>query len=646
LIRNKESEAPDRMRRVNCCTGNKGGPPEGASGNFAFPWRFEAGKAREIFRLPLFLCWCLIVSTSVNAATAKRVLLPYSNGWNYPFLASVDTISEQPLPRRSASRLREPTIWASWIVAGVLVIVVLCVVLRTLVANLVQRRKAEWLRETEERMKLAANAAEMCLWELDFATDRVWIVGPLAEHIPHNDQNNRDLAQVVQGIHPGDQNRVAAALIRARTGKGDFESIHRRLLPDGKTIWVSAQGRVQCDYARKPLRMRGISMDITARREAEKRASESEVRFLVMANAAPIIMWAAGPDKSNTFCNQAWLDFTGRPLEQQLGYGWAESLHPEDRARCQKLYEDAFDARQPFTTIYRARRHDGQYRWVSDHGVPHYDAEEKFLGYIGSCVDITEQKRAEEEAVRSREELAHVSRVATVAELGGALAHELNQPLTAILSNAQAAIRCLDSSPAKIGELREILTDIADDDRRAGEVIVRMRAMLRKDNAQMALEDLNEIVHEVLGLLHSELLIRKVKTITNLAPQLLPVIGDRVRLQQVLLNLVINACDAMADVPQAERQITIRTEEAADGLVQVSVSDRGSGFPASDSEEMFQAFRTTKPNGLGLGLVVCRSIIDSHGGRLSVNNNDTRGATVRFSLKTHSTGTLHAKTGL
>src|SRR5262249_4603762 len=148
-------------------------------------------------------------------------------------------------------------------------------------------------------------------------------------------------------------------------------------------------------------------------------------------------------------------------------------------------------------------RHDGQYRWISDHGVPRYDQEQNFLGYIGSCVDVTEKKRAEEEAQRTREELAHVSRVSTLAELGGALAHELNQPLAVMLSNAQAAMRSLDSGPAKVGELREILRDIADEDRRAGEVIVRMRAMLRKENAQMAAEGLNEIVHEVLSLLRS-----------------------------------------------------------------------------------------------------------------------------------------------
>src|SRR5262249_21156094 len=143
-------------------------------------------------------------------------------------------------------------------------------------------------------------------------------------------------------------------------------------------------------------------------------------------------------DKSCTFCNQAWLNFTGRPLEEQLGYGWAESLHPEDRAGCMKTYTEAFEARQPFTHEYRVRRHDGQYRWVSGYAVPRYDAQHNFLGYFGSCVDVTEKKEAEDEAQRSREELAHVSRVSVLGELAGSLAHELNQPLTAILSNAAA----------------------------------------------------------------------------------------------------------------------------------------------------------------------------------------------------------------
>jgi PAS domain S-box-containing protein len=380
-------------------------------------------------------------------------------------------------------------------------------------------------------------------------------------------------------------------------------------------------------------------MDITARKEAEERARESEGRFLVMANSALVIMWATGPDKSCTFCNQAWLDFTGRPLEEQLGDGWTESIHQEDRAGCVKIYVEAFDARQPFTMEYRVRRHDGQYRWISDHGVPRFDPEQKFLGYIGSCVDITEQKRAEEEALRMREELAHVSRVSTLAELGGALAHELNQPLTAILSNAQAAARFLDSEHANIGELREILNDIAQEDRRAGEVIVRMRAMLKKEDARMAPEDVNEIVRDVLSMLRSELLIRKVMPITHLTPELPLVRGDRVRLQQVLMNLIVNACDAMSAVPPPERQITIQSGGAEDGFVQISVADRGAGFSVKNSDEMFEAFHTTKPDGLGLGLVICRSIIESHGGRLSVSNNNDRGATVRFTVRTENGST-------
>jgi PAS domain S-box-containing protein len=547
-------------------------------------------------------------------------------------------ISEDRLPRGSVVKFRERTIWGrygSWIIAGVSVFVIQGVLIAALVANLVRRRKAERsLRESEERMKLAACAAEMALWELDLTTDRVWVAGPLAERIGQKDRDNTHFTQVFQGIHPDDQNRVATALAKAREGKGDFESVHRRLLPDGKIIWVTARGRVEFDQPHKPVRMRGISMDITARKEAEERARECEGRFLVMANSAPVLMWAAGPDKSCTFCNQAWLDFTGRPLERELGNGWTESLHPEDRAGCVKLYVESFDARQPFTVEYRVRRHDGQYRWLSDHGVPRYDAQQNFLGYIGSCVDITEQKRAEEEALRMREELAHVSRVSTLVELGGALAHELNQPLTAILSNAQAAARSLNSGPANMGELREILEDIVEEDRRAGEIIVRMRAMLKKEDVKMAPENLNQIVGEVLGIMRSELLFRRVMPITRLAPELPLVRGDRVRLQQVLMNLIVNACDAMADVPPPERRVTIETNDAGDGFVQASVADGGFGFPVSDSAEMFEAFRTTKPNGLGLGLVISRSIIESHGGRLSVSNNNDRGAVVRFTLRT------------
>jgi PAS domain S-box-containing protein len=548
-------------------------------------------------------------------------------------------ISEDRLPPGSVIKFREPTIWArfrNWIIGGTSLLVIQGVLIGALVTNLARRRKAERsLRENDERMKLAASAAEMCLWELDFATDRVWVAGPLAERIGQKDRDAH-YAQVFQGIHPDDQNRVATALKEARMGAGDFESVHRRVLPDGKIVWVAARGRVEFDHAQRPLRIRGISMDITARKEAEERARENEGKFLVMANSTPVIMWATGPDKLCTFCNQACVDFTGRPLEQQLGTGWAENLHAEDRAGCLKLFAEAFDARQPFTMEYRVRRHDGQYRWLSSHAVPRYDLQHNFLGYIGSCVDLTERKQAEAEARHSREELAHVSRVSVLGQLAGSLAHELNQPLTAVVSSAEAAHRLIKGGCENREDLLEAVKDIAEQGQRAGDIIAGMRAMLKKDVGQMAVQDINLVVKQVLEMVRSDLMMKGVSPVLRLDPQLPPVNGHAVQLRQVLLNLVMNACDAMSDVPADRRSLTIETKRLTPAEVEVSVADAGPGFAEDILQHAFEPFRTTKAKGLGLGLAICRSIIAIHGGRLVASNNDGKGAILRFTLRAHN----------
>jgi PAS domain S-box-containing protein len=345
-----------------------------------------------------------------------------------------------------------------------------------------------------------------------------------------------------------------------------------------------------------------------------------------------VLIWAAGPDKLCTFFNQPWLEFTGRAIQQELGEGWTGGVHPDDLTGCRKTYSEAFDARHPFTMEYRLRRHDGQYRWLSDHGVPRYDEQGSFVGFIGSCVDITERKEAESELQRTRQELAHVSRVSTLGELAGSLAHELNQPLTAILSNVQAAQRFLNAAPGSLDEVREILRDVAEEDRRAGEVIVRMRAMLKKGEAQMIPQDLNDLIGEVVRLMHSELVVRNVTAATELTSNLPLVCGDRIQLQQVLLNLIMNACEAMSNNAQTDRRVAIQTEHVGSTHVQVSVIDRGPGFARHVLERMYEPFCTTKPNGLGMGLAICRSIISAHGGHLWVSQNKDRGATVGFTL--------------
>jgi C4-dicarboxylate-specific signal transduction histidine kinase len=230
-----------------------------------------------------------------------------------------------------------------------------------------------------------------------------------------------------------------------------------------------------------------------------------------------------------------------------------------------------------------------------------------------------------ERARRQQAELARVSRVSLLGELSASLAHELNQPLAAILSNAQAALRFLADDQANVDEVRASLRDIAEADRRAGEIIRRMRAMMRKGEAQMELRDMNADIEQVLVLLHSDLVARNVSVTADLLPDLPPVHGDHIQLQQVLLNLIVNACDAMQDVAPDERRLLITTKRAADNMVHVSVADCGAGVDPGMLEQIFTAFYSTKTNGLGMGLSICRAIIKGHGGLLwAENNRDAR----------------------
>ena len=248
-----------------------------------------------------------------------------------------------------------------------------------------------------------------------------------------------------------------------------------------------------------------------------------------------------------------------------------------------------------------------------------------------SVVDITKRRDLERATARQRDELAHLSRVAMLGELSGSLAHELNQPLTAILSNAQAAQRFLAQSPPRLDGLAEILADIVKSDHRAGAVILRIRTLLRKEAAQRNPLDINDVVEETLHLMRSDLLNRHVVVRAELGEGLPAVSGDRNQLQQVLLNFMMNGCDAM-DGRQMDGRLLVRTLRTAEGNVEVSVADRGTGIPAEEFERIFEPFVTTKSHGMGLGLTICRSIVEAHGGRLWATNNSDGGATLHCEL--------------
>jgi C4-dicarboxylate-specific signal transduction histidine kinase len=251
-------------------------------------------------------------------------------------------------------------------------------------------------------------------------------------------------------------------------------------------------------------------------------------------------------------------------------------------------------------------------------------------------MDITERRRAEQEIGRQRNELAHLARVATVSELSGSLAHELNQPLAIILTNAQAALRLLAQDPPDLTEARDILADIVSEDQRAGEVIRRLRSLLKHGETSLRPLSVNEVLDEVLHLIRSDLIGQGVTVKLAMDTNLPPCLADRIQIEQVVLNLIRNACDAMAMNPPARKMLTLATSHH-DGVVRISVSDTGCGLPP-DAERVFEPFHTTKKDGLGLGLSICRSIVSAHQGRLWAEAPAGAGATFHLELPANREG--------
>ena len=777
-------------------------------------------------------------------------------------------IRESELPANSIVRFRQESFWEQYHWYVFIALIIFIVQTTIIVDFLLERRRRSRMQaelgETRQLVDLATTAGDLGLWARDLKSGAVWASPTLRSMFGLGANAALQIDDLMTYIHPSDRAAVLARAQHAQQHDQPFEGEFRILLPDGTLRWVLTKGRSVDDASRRM----GVVLDITERKRAEEAVRESEQRFGLMADAAPVMIWMSGTDKLCTFVNKSWVAFTGRGVEQELGNGWSERVHPEDRQRILEIYTRAFDGRQRFMMAYRLRRFDDEYRWVLDTGAPRFNTEGVFLGYIGSCVDITEIQRAEErfrlaveasanamvmtnqqdeivminteaeklfgyareellgepfemlvparfrsghapyraeflaapqagsmrasresfalskvgreipveiglssieaaeglmllttivditERKRSAEalekeraflrqvidtvpdfifakdaqgrftlanravaaaygttvqrlvgktdadfnpnrveveffrridqevldtlqdrfipeerltdahgnvrwlqtvkrpilehngsgrqvlgastditkrketeiqlqdlraELAHVSRISTMGELATSLAHELNQPLTAILSNAQAALRFLGREPVDLTEVREILQDIVQDNSRAGEIIRRMRALVKKEKLEFAPLDLAALIRSVATLLHSDAILLNVEIEIDANDDLPPVVGDKVQVQQVVLNLLLNAFDAMKESPRNERKVTILTELYG-RMVKVSVCDTGPGLTPEKRARLFQPFYTTKLQGLGMGLSICRSIVEAHQGHLWAEN--------------------------
>jgi two-component system, LuxR family, sensor kinase FixL len=489
-------------------------------------------------------------------------------------------------------------------------------------------------------------------------------------------------------------------------------------------------------------------------RQAYVTLRESERRFREMADSSPVMIWMTDTEKLCTYCNRGWLEFTGRTLEEELGNGWAEGIHPDDFSYVLNAYISSFEKRIPFEAEYRLRRHDGVYRWLLDRGGPRHGPNGQFLGYIGSVIDMTERKQTQEALQRSeelyrevvesqtdlvcryrsdttltfvnracckyfgqesaeligkkfldlispnvraavlrsihllsddhkvrkiehdvtlpggsvgwlqwttyailapdasvaefqaigtditdrkraeeaQENLAHSSRLAVVGELTAMVAHEINQPLTAILHNAEAGVKYLNLAKPPMDEIRAILIDIMENESRASQSIQRIRTLLQKRDMEVEPLNLNEVAQDVIRLVTGDGLRRRIEIKSTLEPQLPPIYGDRIHLQQVLLNLILNGMDAMMNSPEGLRHLTIQTFRKDSATIGLSVADSGHGIPRDLLPHIFESFFTTKKEGMGLGLSIAKSIIEKHNGRIRVDSNPLSGAVFRIEL--------------
>jgi two-component system sensor kinase FixL len=484
---------------------------------------------------------------------------------------------------------------------------------------LASARNVDELRERAESMHLAADAAGLAFWRWDIPEDRIWVNphGRALYGLPANSEIGFDC--YLASLHPADRDRVRHGVEAALAGNGDFRTDYRVKDDAGVEHWVEARGKVDFNGSGKPLLMRGVSIDATERRHMQERfrlSVEASPNGVVLANAAGEIL------------------LTNRRADEMLGYSAEELLGQSVENLVPNRYrEDHVAFRKGFHLMPESRsmgagrelhalRKDGS-EFPVEVGISPVESPEGTL-VLSVIVDITARRQAEQEARRHRDELAHVTRVTTLSELSGSLAHELNQPLAIILANAQAAQRLMAQSPPDLAEVKDILSDIVDEDRRAGEVIRRLRALLKRGETKMLPVSFNEIATEVLHLTHADLIGRGVTVSRTFAQKLPLVAGDRVQLQQVLLNLVLNAADAMSTNLAGSRQIQVTTS-AKGGVARLSVRDGGSGLP-EDVEKLFEPFYTTKPHGLGMGLAICRSIVSAHGGRLRAEPHPERGA--------------------
>jgi PAS domain S-box-containing protein len=372
-------------------------------------------------------------------------------------------------------------------------------------------------------------------------------------------------------------------------------------------------------------------LDLTERKRAEETLRASEAKFRAAIDGIAGLVAIMAPSGELESVNSPLTEYFGRTVEELKNWGTSDAVHPEDLPRVLEAYERSLAAGTPFHHELRLRRFDGEYRWFENRGAPIRDESGRITRWYCLLTDIEARTQALARLQQMQSDFAHINRVSMMGELAASLSHEIAQPIASARNNARAAQNFLKLQPPDMGEVREALACVVGDADRAGEIIDRIREQIKKAPPRKQRFDLNAAINEVIVLAHSVTLRNGVSVQTRLAEGLLPVLGDRIQLQQVLLNLFLNAAEAMSSVEEGARELLISTEQDQAGAL-VAVRDSGPGIDPAHLDRVFDAFYTTKSSGTGMGLSICRSIIHAHGGKLWAGANEPRGAAFQFTL--------------
>jgi PAS domain S-box-containing protein len=514
-----------------------------------------------------------------------------------------------------------------------------------------QERAEDALRASERNLKLIIDSIPVLAWSAR--------PDGSAEFFNQHYLNFVDLSAEqasnwgwTAAVHPEDLNSLAATWQRSLATETPAEAEARLRGRDGKYRWFLFRMHPFRDQSGTIVKWYGVNTDIQDRKQAEDALRRSQTFLLEVQRVSHTGGWRydvatdtveSSPEIQRVYDIQPGEDITKPPF-------WFDRIHPDEREQVQAEFERCVRENTEYQAGYRIVLPNGKVRYQYATGHPIVNEAGDLVAFIGASMDMTEHWRATKELERASEALhelrttmSRAAQVATVGELAASIAHEVNQPLSGILTNASTCLRMLDAEPPNVDGARETARRTIRDGKRASDVITRLRVLFSKKELALELLDLTEATREVIALSVSDLQRNHIVLHTELAADLPRITGDRVQLQQVIMNLLRNATDAMTGVEDRPRQLMIRTEREDGDRVRVSVHDSGVGFDPQATGKLFDAFYTTKPDGMGIGLSVSRSIIESHHGRIWASPNDGPGATLAFSIPAESARTVSSR---